>query len=283
MFNKHLSRNLNTDVYSIDLRNHGDSPRALPYDNLTLSKDVSEFILKQIVPNYGPNRKVSLVGYSLGGRIAMLTCLHRKVTPYLHKLISVDIPPKAMPALTDEIVVNYLAIMEILNAGQQYLQHKVTESVEHHKIPHLILKDSKNQWKSKVLNHFKKINSRNPSMSYYFSNGFTSYSANNDLSLGYPILYDIPLLNMPDYLSEIVKWPNLYVPPYNHDYIIHQKCQIPTLFIKALKSPFIPREHYQSLGAEFKNYRVVEINTTHNVIGERPKEFVKIVTDFLSA
>ena len=36
-FNKFLSRKIDADIFSVDVRNHGISPKALPYDYATLT------------------------------------------------------------------------------------------------------------------------------------------------------------------------------------------------------------------------------------------------------
>ncbi|KAJ2476418.1 hypothetical protein EV174_004939, partial [Coemansia sp. RSA 2320] len=66
---KQLSRMLGRDTYSLDLRNHGDSPHMAPHSYEAMSADVVRFIR-----DHGLNTPV-LVGHSMGGKVVMRTAL----------------------------------------------------------------------------------------------------------------------------------------------------------------------------------------------------------------
>ncbi|ODQ48726.1 hypothetical protein PICMEDRAFT_14256 [Pichia membranifaciens NRRL Y-2026] len=68
---RQLAKRLNTDVYCLDLRNHGDSPHNARHDYPAMAADVERFIAAQ-----GLQRPV-LVGHSMGAKCAMAVTLRR--------------------------------------------------------------------------------------------------------------------------------------------------------------------------------------------------------------
>lgn len=74
------------EVYSIDLRNHGQSPHSNDWNYKVMSDDVLELI------NDLNLRDIVLLGHSMGGKVAMEFALQHQ--EFLNKLIVVDIAPK---------------------------------------------------------------------------------------------------------------------------------------------------------------------------------------------
>ena len=68
---RQLAKRLNTDVYCLDLRNHGDSPHNARHDYPAMAADVERFITTQ-----GLQRPV-LIGHSMGAKCAMAVTLRR--------------------------------------------------------------------------------------------------------------------------------------------------------------------------------------------------------------
>lgn len=76
-------------VFSLDLRNHGRSFKSDHFDYPVMAEDVRTFIQQHDL------KKVSVIGHSMGGKVAMqLAFLYPE---FLHKLVVVDIAPKAYP------------------------------------------------------------------------------------------------------------------------------------------------------------------------------------------
>jgi pimeloyl-ACP methyl ester carboxylesterase len=97
---KSLANKLNAPVFALDLPNHGDSPWTpgiLTDTPLTqLTKAVSQFIgsnddLRSDMRKSGD--RYSLLGHSLGGRVAMMLAL-KNPPQFLNKLVVVDMPPR---------------------------------------------------------------------------------------------------------------------------------------------------------------------------------------------
>ncbi|KAI9096497.1 Alpha/Beta hydrolase protein [Phlyctochytrium arcticum] len=82
---KALATRLGTDVYSLDLRNHGDSFHSESHDFPSMTSDVDHFLNDQ-----GLDR-VNLVGHSMGGKVSMHYALTHPEK--LDHLVVVDMSP----------------------------------------------------------------------------------------------------------------------------------------------------------------------------------------------
>ncbi|KIK68704.1 hypothetical protein GYMLUDRAFT_237715 [Collybiopsis luxurians FD-317 M1] len=87
-FMKAFCRDLDIPVYALDLRNHGSSQHILPMTSTAMAADVLHFIEQKKL------NKVSLLGHSMGGKVAMTLALNPARPPSaLSKLIVADISP----------------------------------------------------------------------------------------------------------------------------------------------------------------------------------------------
>ncbi|EMD31298.1 hypothetical protein CERSUDRAFT_100492 [Gelatoporia subvermispora B] len=93
---KAFTRDLKRPVYTLDLRNHGTSPHAEPMTYLSMASDVLQFCRDHSL------RNVSLLGHSMGGKVAMTVALNPDTpTDLLSRLIVADIAP-SKGKLSDE-------------------------------------------------------------------------------------------------------------------------------------------------------------------------------------
>jgi len=99
-FARHLAEEYR--VYTLDLRNHGRSPHDPIFDYPALAGDIVEFIHNQQID------PATLLGHSLGGKIAMQTALTRP--ELVDRLIVIDIAPRAYPSGHDAIIEALLRI-----------------------------------------------------------------------------------------------------------------------------------------------------------------------------
>ncbi|KAI0076192.1 alpha/beta-hydrolase [Panus rudis PR-1116 ss-1] len=89
---KAFLKDLNRPIYTLDLRNHGDSPHAEPMTYSAMAEDVLAFLQKHSLEN------VSLIGHSMGGKVAMAVALNPDLPKdILSKLIVVDMSPAKGP------------------------------------------------------------------------------------------------------------------------------------------------------------------------------------------
>lgn len=261
--NRIMVEKFKTDIYSLDLRNHGNSPRAAPYDYLTMTNDILQFVRDNIY-NETPGRPLYFVGFSLGGRLSLLSTLSRQLN--VKKCISIDLPPYSIPKLDDHFTENTDLIKKI--ASREIKIERGTSD-----------------WKSKVLTLFKEAPINNsPSgqnLALYFANGFISVKANNDRSLpsrDQYIDYSIPVQFMPHLEEEVKRWPER---KELNPLMFRYKSEVPTLFMKGLKSEFIKKD-YSLLKENFPRSTVKEFNCGHNILMDCPKESTETIIDFLS-
>ncbi|QLQ80483.1 hypothetical protein HG537_0D04830 [Torulaspora globosa] len=263
-----LANHLNMDVYSIDLRNHGDSPQAFPYDFMTYAKDVINFIKT----NLGPERPVNLLGFSIGGKIGLLTTLCHEIN--IQKCISIDLPPYETPNLDSVVLENYALIMKIVNRE-------------------IKIERGSPGWKNVLLDHFRalpanKVNNGDPSL--YFASGFFRVKENDiphesdaihHLTEDRYIDYYLPLKQFPDLLDMLRGWPDLHGTD-NSQGLLQTSTPRPVLFMRGLQSCFI-KDDYSLLRQFYPNAVVREFNTGHNMTVEEPKKTFQCIVDYLKA
>lgn len=94
-------------VYLLDLRNHGQSPHSDDFSFNGMVEDLLEFRSDHNLEN------ISLVGHSLGGKIAMKYAL--RFPRYLDKLVIVDISPIDRNSSNIQFIVNIIQAMKTLD------------------------------------------------------------------------------------------------------------------------------------------------------------------------
>ncbi|KAG8681322.1 hypothetical protein FRC09_017566 [Ceratobasidium sp. 395] len=108
---KAFARNLGRPVYSLDLRNHGESPHAEAMDYSSLAEDILHFCQSKSLS------KISLIGHSLGGKVVMALALDPALPKgLLSHLIVVDISPAVGPVSPE--FRNYIGAMEEIEAAK---------------------------------------------------------------------------------------------------------------------------------------------------------------------
>jgi esterase len=99
-------------VFVVDMRNHGASPQASLMDYPSMAADLLLFL------NQHGIKKASLLGHSMGGKIAMWFALNNP--DYVDKLIVADIAPVSYPHSFDHTLntIRSLPLEEISNRKQ---------------------------------------------------------------------------------------------------------------------------------------------------------------------
>ncbi|SCV05204.1 LANO_0H02344g1_1 [Lachancea nothofagi CBS 11611] len=247
---KRLANDLNTDVYNVDIRNHGNSPIAKPYDYLTLTNDVIHLLRNQI----GHERPISIIGFSMGGKIGLLSSLSRRLN--VVKCISIDMPPYETLKLGKDITENYDTIVKLCRR-----EIKVQKG---HK-----------GWKDQIIKTFQNLPvNKRPGAALYFSEGFLEVKDNmkpfdSSADADPYVNYKVPLLEMPDLLDNIKTGLNVNdLDPL----AFKKKAAARVLFMRGLSSPLIS-DNYDMLCTHFPNCRVQEFDTGHAIMIESPTEF----------
>lgn len=100
------------NVYVLDLRNHGSSPHHEWMDYPSMAADLLLFLQQNNLP------KVSLLGHSMGGKVAMWFALNHP--EYVDNLLMVDIAPVSYQHSFNEVIEALMALplTEIQNRKQ---------------------------------------------------------------------------------------------------------------------------------------------------------------------
>ncbi|WVQ79075.1 hypothetical protein IAT38_001169 [Cryptococcus sp. DSM 104549] len=107
---KAFAAKLGMPVYTLDLRNHGQSPHASPHNYTAMSADLAHFFQAR-----GLKSGVNLLGHSMGGKAVMAFALDEEARGPLRSLISVDMSP-ARGKISPEFASYTEAMMEIEQA-----------------------------------------------------------------------------------------------------------------------------------------------------------------------
>ncbi|MEI9919494.1 MAG: alpha/beta fold hydrolase [Bacteroidota bacterium] len=213
-------------VFTIDQRNHGQSPHSDEHDYKLLTEDLEEFIDEHQLD------KPIILGHSMGGKVAMNFAL--KEPDKTGKLIVVDIMPKPYPLHHDHILrgMKSLDLSALQSRGQ-------AEEILASQIP----KIDERQFIMKNL-------ARNEQKGFEWKLNLASLDANIG-KMGEALQYD-------------------------------GKYTGPTLFIRGAKSGYYKPGDEKEVEKYFPNVEWNVMDTGHWVQAEQPKEFEKVVLDWLS-
>ncbi|KAK9460982.1 Alpha/Beta hydrolase protein [Lipomyces oligophaga] len=102
---KRFAKDLNTTVYALDMRNHGDSPHRRVHDYPHLAKDVIFFLEKHL-----KDQPAVVLGHSMGAKTAMAVALTRP--DLVSAMIAVDNAP--VSAALGKDIVSYVDALHIV-------------------------------------------------------------------------------------------------------------------------------------------------------------------------
>uniref|UniRef100_A0A915AJE4 sn-1-specific diacylglycerol lipase ABHD11 n=2 Tax=Parascaris univalens TaxID=6257 RepID=A0A915AJE4_PARUN len=110
---KALQQRLGNTVFTLDLRNHGDSPWTESMSYEEMANDVKHF-LDEVVPaeTDGRHTRVHLLGHSMGGKTAMQVALAKGAEQRLESLIVEDIAPKPYDTASHHNFPKYIETMK---------------------------------------------------------------------------------------------------------------------------------------------------------------------------
>lgn len=242
---------LQTSIYAVDIRNHGNTENGLPFDYETLSNDLEYFIDSHAL------KKPSLIGYSLGAKIGMLTILKK---PYKYSsAVFIDNAPLKQPKLIPFLTafsksLNTLVIDSNISKHDADWIHKATTWIQK-EVP------SKN-----IADYLVKNVSNKDSMIKSWYNSPTKGS----------LYAKIPIHSLAEeFNKEVPMWPE--------NLVAGIKTDIPVCFIKASDSGFIEEEGVQAIKKYFTNFTIKEIKGTHLITFERPQEYINTVVNWFKA
>lgn len=103
-------------IFSVDARNHGDSPHTDEHSYQTMSEDIAKFLSDRQIA------KASVLGHSMGGRAMMYFALQH---PHLvEKLVVVDISPVSPIGTSRTDIPLFLKAMQSIEVPDKYTIHQ---------------------------------------------------------------------------------------------------------------------------------------------------------------
>jgi esterase len=145
-------------VYTIDQRNHGQSPHTDDFNYRLLTEDLEEFLTENKIED------AIVIGHSMGGKAAMNLAI--KNPSLISKLIVVDIAPKSYPVHHDQILEGLTAIPLATLSSRNEADKILSEFVPEIDVRQFLLKnlsrnsEGKFEWKinvSAIENHIEEI------------------------------------------------------------------------------------------------------------------------------
>ncbi|KAF5379698.1 hypothetical protein D9615_005736 [Tricholomella constricta] len=233
---KAFVRDLNRPVYALDLRNHGSSPHTTPMNYESMAADVSHFITKNNL------KEVSLLGHSMGGKVAMTLALSSSL-PSLSNLIISDIAP-VRSSLSPSFQ-RYLKVMSDIedpatDVRTREAADKILQTVE----------------KDLSIRQFLLTNLMLPSNP-------------SDKT----VKFKIPIATLKGAIAALGSFP--FALDEGRQW--HGR----TLVVKGAKSDYITDDSIAIFNAFFPNAKVEVLDTGHWVHAEKPNEFKRIFVDFI--
>ncbi|XP_023175930.1 protein ABHD11 [Drosophila hydei] len=133
-----LAKQTNRRVYTVDLRNHGDSPHTSTHNSLGMTADLVAFMQAKSIS------KTCVLGHSMGGRSGMHFTLSNP--NLVERLIVVDISPVYMPRTIEDMTAIFKAMQDIdippnmsLSQGRQAAKKKLGETVDQSSVDFILL------------------------------------------------------------------------------------------------------------------------------------------------
>ncbi|KAL6932947.1 Ethanol acetyltransferase 2 [Hanseniaspora guilliermondii] len=240
-----LSNLLQTPVYSIDMRCHGESENCLPFNYETLADDLDNFVITHNL------NKPSLLGFSLGAKLAMVALLR---SPQLY----------TSGVIVDNVPLKQDIIKPNLTAFGNALKSVIHDSEIRRHDP---------LWISKSFDKMKKFCGDMPANFYLFHNIQRKASLLKEYSSDKSkdgLFCKVPIAEISDHFIE-------NVPDWPEEALKEMQTLSPILLIKASHSGFVKEEGLAALKKHFPNLSVTEIAGTHLVMKERPQEYLSAV------
>jgi len=184
-----IAKNLASDytVCLVDLRNHGMSFHHNEFNYQCMSQDLASLVSKLKIQNY------SILGHSMGGKVAMFHAASN--SQHIHKLIIVDIAPKAYPVRHQQILDGLSAIQPEMLASRMQADDQLKHYIPDPRVRQFLLKNLKRsssrsfKWKMNLpvirtqINHVGEVLPSNVlihSPTLFIRGGASDYISEND-------------------------------------------------------------------------------------------------------
>ncbi|CAI5757631.1 unnamed protein product [Candida verbasci] len=246
---RELTRIIHNPVYTVDLRNHGDSPHVLPHNYITMAHDISKFINDQ------KWNKCILIGHSMGAKVAMLVSL--LYSKLIEKLVVIDNTPHSQ-RLDDSYYNDLLAMCEIEHDSKEFKNGDMR-----------IVDIDKVDDKLKDYEESSHVRSLLKSNLIRTKKDIERIPKNKQSTEA----FKIPVMNFYKHniIDSISSWPNLHVDKFNN----------PVLVMYGNQSKFVLPEYFKKFDEYFTNVKFQEFDTGHYISVDDPLRFVHSLARFI--
>ncbi|OTB05776.1 hypothetical protein M426DRAFT_56185 [Hypoxylon sp. CI-4A] len=220
-----LARDLKRHIYTVDLRNHGESPHAPKHDYVAMADDVAGFIHEHGLQN------PTLIGHSMGAKTAMTLGLSQP--DLIADLVAVDNAP--VDVALHSSFARYIQGMRRIDDAN------VTRQAEADRI----LAEYEDEL---PVRQFLLGNLHRPA-------GAPAHK------------FRVPLDVLARALGGLGDFP--FKDPSQ------VRFEKPALFVRGTRSRYVPDEVLPLVGQFFPRFQLVDIDSGHWVISEKPEEFLK--------
>ncbi|KAI8459169.1 alpha/beta hydrolase [Phakopsora pachyrhizi] len=249
---KRFAEVLSTEVYTLDLRNHGESPSQVG-SNLYLeyAGDVQNFVDQRGF------KSVNIIGHSLGGKVAMIFSILKHLNQLsnpdtskkftIPRLIVVDISPAKLPLPSS--FESYVKAMKAINAEKVSSRSQADE----------------------ILSKYES----DPGIRAFLLTNLISDPTTKLKKIRLPLEIIESQMNN----GQVTDFP--FSVKTDEDLKILEDFDIKALFIKGIKSNYINPQTEVEIKKFFKNSKVVDVDAGHWVQADKPIEFMELVSNFI--
>lgn len=242
-------------VVTSDARNHGDSPWNAQMDYHVMADDLARLIERNA------HDRIIVMGHSMGGKTTMQLALRNSLN--IEKFIIVDIAPVSYLSLQQDDQPNShtSSSAQPRGAGEDHAQ--LIDSMQSLDMSSIENRTSADEALS--------VSVKNIAVRQFLLQNLIKRQA--DATYEWRLNLDAIRNN----LSRLMDW--IAAPQSGNA----PTCPAPTLFIRGENSPYLAQPHQLAIAAPFPNHQISRINNAgHWPHAERPDEFLKTVTTFLS-
>ncbi|KAI1827557.1 alpha beta hydrolase fold family [Xylaria intraflava] len=243
---KVLARDLKRHVYTLDLRNHGESPHSPRHDYVAMADDVAGFISEHGL------KESTLIGHSMGAKTAMTLALDQP--SLVSDIVSVDNAPVSVILGRD--------FAKYVQGMRKIEEERVTRQSEADAI--LSPYEPKIEIRQFLLGNLY----RTTAPPLLDRDGNTTEPEKNVVKFRIPLdILGRSLDNLGDF------------PFHNPD---ERRFEKPALFVRGTQSTYVPDDIIPIIGRFFPRFSLADIDAGHWLISEKPADFLKAVIEFLS-
>ncbi|OAP56715.1 hypothetical protein AYL99_08827 [Fonsecaea erecta] len=252
---KALAKDLSRPVYTIDLRNHGDSPHSPVHTYTAMARDVEHFLDRHKITS------PTLIGHSMGAKVAMTLAL-RQPERY-SALVPVDNAP-VDAALKGDFGTYLEAMKEIDEMRPRPKRQSDADKILSKYEPDLAIRQF-------LLTNLVKMPVVHGTPGQQQQQ--QQHAARKDKHHETELRFRIPLHTLAKSLPNMADFP--FKDPDTHKY------KGPTLVVRGTKSHYVADETLPVIGRFFPKFELLDFDCGHWVMSEKFEEFRRALVEWV--